>query len=418
MRRDEQSQIFVAVALLLGLAFAFVTPPFEVPDEQNHFWRILAIGRGHFLSDGGPDITPVAKSTQNFVWILSRKEPRQRLAQTLRIAAALPYDRRPGGTVHFAAFYTPLPYLAPSLVAALPLRPVIVLYGGRVANLLVAVILIALAIRAAPEYGGIFAAAALLPMSLYEMASLSADAATMALAWLFTALLLVPPRRTWVVALTGFALALCKPAYFLIVLLALVAPLRRRSRIAIIAAAAAGTLLSIAVASRGAYNQRAGLPVDARAQIRCIAAHPMQFARVAMHDVVTNGRFYVEEMIGRFGANEIKLSPSVIAAEIILLIAVALTAGAAQQGRVRIAAAIIAVMTLFAVLLSQYLMWSVVCGDSIEGVQGRYFLEILPLFLASISLPRLRWRISPWAIVAVAIVCNGVALLTLIRRYW
>jgi hypothetical protein len=37
MRRDEQSRIFVVAALLLGLAFAFVTPPFAVPDEQNHF---------------------------------------------------------------------------------------------------------------------------------------------------------------------------------------------------------------------------------------------------------------------------------------------------------------------------------------------------------------------------------------------
>jgi uncharacterized membrane protein len=411
-------RLFVAAALLLGLAFALVTPPFEVPDEQNHFWRALAIGRGHLLSSGGRDITPVVKSTQNLVWVLSRKEPRQRLAQTLRIAAALPYDGAPGGTVRFVALYTPLPYVAQSLVAALPLRPVIVFYGGRVANLLVAVMLIALAIRAAPDYGGIFAAAALLPMSLYEMASLSADAVTMALACLFTALLLVPPRRAWVVVLTGFALALCKPAYFLIALLALVAPFRWRTRMAIIAATAAGTLLSIAVASRGGYNQRAGLPVDAAAQIGCIAAHPMQFASVATHDVVTNGRFYVEEMIGRFGANEIKLSPFVIAAELILLIAVALTAGAALQGRVRIAATVIAVMTLFAILLSQYLMWSVVCGDAIEGVQGRYFLEILPLFLASISLPRVRWRISTWAIVAVAIVCNGVALLTLIQRYW
>jgi hypothetical protein len=255
----------------------------------------LAIGRGHFLSSGGRDITPVVKSTQNFVWVLSCKEPRRRIEQTLRIAAAVPYDGRPGGTVRFAAWYTPLPYMVQSLVAALPLRPVIVFYGGRVANLLVAVMLIALAIRAAPNYGGIFAAAALLPMSLYEMASLSADAATMAMAYLFTALLLVPPRRGWVVALAGFALALCKPAYFLIALLALVAPFRWRTRMAIITSTAAGTLLSIAVACRGAFNLRDGLPVDAATQIGCIAAHPMQFARVATHDVVTNGRFYVEE---------------------------------------------------------------------------------------------------------------------------
>jgi uncharacterized membrane protein len=411
-------RLFIAVALLLGLAFAFVTPPFEVPDEQNHFWRMLAIGRGQLLPKGGPDTTLVVKSTQNFVWVLSRTEPRETLAQKLRIAAALQYDGTPGGTVRFAAWYTPLPYVAQSLIAALPLRPMIVFYGGRVANLLVAVILIALAIRAAPDYSGIFAAAALLPMSLYELASLSADAVTIALAWLFTALLLVPPRRGWMVPLAGFGVALCKPAYFLIALLALVAPFRWRNRIAIIAATAAGTLLSLAVASRGAYNPRVGMPVDAAAQIRCIAADPLQFARVATHDVVTNGRFYVEEMIGRFGANEIKLSPFVIAVEIILLLAVALTAGAVLRGRVRMTAVAIAAMTMSGILLSQYLIWSIVCGDAIEGVQGRYFLEILPLFLASISLPRFRWRISPWAIVIAAIICNSVALLTIVRHYW
>ncbi len=410
--------LFVAVALLIGVAFAFVTPPFEVPDEQNHFWRTLAIGRGHFLSNGGPDSVPVVRSTQNFVWILSRTEPRETLGEKLRIAASLPYDGASGGTVRFAAWYTPLPYLAQSFLAALPLRPMIVFYGGRVANLFVAVILIALAIHEAPEYGGIFAAAALLPMSLYELASLSADAATIALAWLFTALLLVARRRAWVVALAGFALALCKPAYFMIALLAFVAPFRWRGRMAIIAATAAGTLLSIAAASRGAYNPRAGLPVDAAAQIRCIAADPMQFGGVALHDMVTNGRFYIEEMIGRFGANEIKLSPFAVAVEIALLTGVALTAGTALPGRTRMAAVAIAAMTFFGILLSQYLIWSIVCSDAIEGVQGRYFLEILPLFLASISLPRVRWRVSSWVIVAAAIVCNGVALLTLTRHFW
>src|SRR6266571_2245536 len=115
-------RLFVAVALLLGLAFTFVTPPFEVPDEQNHFWRMLAVGRGQLLPTRGPDSTVVAKSTQNFVWVLSRTEPRETLAQKMRIAASLPYDGALGGTVRFAAWYTPLPYVAQALVGALPLR--------------------------------------------------------------------------------------------------------------------------------------------------------------------------------------------------------------------------------------------------------------------------------------------------------
>jgi uncharacterized membrane protein len=411
-------RLFAAAALVFGLAYVFITPPFEVPDEQNHFWRALAVGHGQFLPRHGPDSMPVVKSTQDFVWVLSRTEPRETLTQKLRIIRALRYDGTSAGTVRFAAWYTPLPYVSQALVAALPIRPVIVFYAGRIVNLLVTVMLIALAIRAAPQYSSFFAAAALLPMSLYEFGSLSADASTISLAWLFTALLLAPPRRTWVIAVAGFALALCKPAYFLLALLAFVMPLRWRQKIAILAATAFGTLLSLAAASRGAYNARAGEPIDAGAQMRCIVSDPIHFGHVMLHDLATNGRFYIEEMIGRFGANQLKLSPIVITLEILLLIAVAVTCGAALRARVRITALAIVVMTVAGILLSQYLIWSVVCGDALEGVQGRYFLEILPLFLAAIALPRMRLRMHPGIVIAVAIVCNAIALTTLVQRYW
>lgn len=411
-------RLFIAAALLLGLAYVFVTPPFAVPDEDNHFWRALAVGRGHLLATRGLDAMPMPQAVEDFTWVIERTSPEQTLSQKLRTAAALRHDGRMGRPIRFAAWYSPFPYLATGLVAALPLRPVIVFYGGRIANLLAAVLLIALAIRAAPQYGAILAAAALLPMSLYELASLSADAPTIVLAWLFTALLLSPPRRTPLIGLAGFASGLCKPAYFLIALLALVTPLRWRQRMAILGATALGTLLAIAAAQRGAYNPRRGLPVDAGAQLRCIASDPIHFAQVMLHDVVTNGRFYVEELIGRFGANELKLSPVVITLEILLLLGVALTCGAALRARVRITALAIVAMTIAGILLSQYLIWSVVCGDAIEGVQGRYFLEILPLFLAALALPRIRLRTNPWVVIAVAAVCNAMALLTLVRRYW
>jgi uncharacterized membrane protein len=411
-------RLFVAAALLLGLTYVFVTPPFEVPDEQNHFWRALAVGRGQWVPRHGPDSMPVVKSTQDFVWVLSRTEPHETLTQKLRIITALRYDGTSAGTVRFAAWYTPLPYVSQALVAALPIRPAIVFYAGRLVNLLVTVMLVALAIRVAPQYASVFASAALLPMSLYEFASLSADASTIALAWLFTALLFAPPRRTWVIAVAGFALALCKPAYFLLALLAFVMPLRWRQKIAILATTAFGTLLSLAAASRGAYNARAGEPIDAGAQLRCIMSDPFRFARVVLHDVVTNSRFYIEQMVGRFGANELKLSPVVIALEILLLLTVALTCGAALRARVRVTALAIVAMTVAGILLSQYLIWSIVCGDALEGVQGRYFLEILPLFLAGIAVPRIRVRTNPWIVIGVAAVCNAMALLTLVHRYW
>jgi uncharacterized membrane protein len=206
--------------------------------------------------------------------------------------------------------------------------------------------------------------------------------------------------------------------YFLIALLALVMPFRRGARIAILGSTFAGTLLAVLAAGRGAYNPRVGLPVDAAAQWQCIVAHPIHVANVIARDLAANSRFYIEEMIGRFGANEIKLSPVIITIEIILLIVVSLAAGTSLRGRVRVMLAATIAMTVVGILVSQYLIWSVVCGDVIEGVQGRYFLEILPLFLAAIAIPRLRPLVSKWVIVVVVVGCNAAALFTLIQRYW
>ncbi|HEX3578553.1 MAG TPA: DUF2142 domain-containing protein, partial [Thermoanaerobaculia bacterium] len=235
-------RVFAVAALLIGLTYVFVTPPFAVPDEDNHFWRAQAVGHGRLLATHGLDAMPMPKSVEEFTWVIERTSPAETLAQKLKVAAALPHDGRIGRPIRFAAWYSPFPYIATGLIAALPLRPVIMFYGGRIANLLLTVLLIAVAIRAAPQYGNISAAAALLPMSLYELSSLSADALTIALAWLFTALLFSPPRRTWLVAFAGFASGLCKPAYFLIALLVFATPLRWRQRMAILGATAFGTL--------------------------------------------------------------------------------------------------------------------------------------------------------------------------------
>lgn len=43
VQRVVTPRLFVVVALLIGLTYVFVTPPFAVPDEDNHFWRALAV---------------------------------------------------------------------------------------------------------------------------------------------------------------------------------------------------------------------------------------------------------------------------------------------------------------------------------------------------------------------------------------
>ena len=422
--------LVIAVAAVAGIAYAVLTPPFEVPDEVFHFWRPLVIANGQLLPQrrGEPDAGTIPLGAQNLVYVMSRTSGGKYTREQMRVAAQSPLELGRPKLVRFPAWYTPVPY-APQTLAAIAmrlfaLRPFAVFYLGRLINLAVALLLIALAMRAAPELGTAVATVALLPMTLAQYASWSADAMTIALAALLTALLIAgrAPRAAIVVALI---LALCKPAYFLIALLALATSHRKAIKAAIIGASAAGTTLAFAYARLGAYAQRMNDPVDPAAQLRCLAGDPMRFVRAVAHDIPAHAWLYVEGLVGRFGGvAQVGLPGVVVMIEVALLAAVALNVGPASAGprsakvRDTLFAALIVVVSIIGIFLSQFVIWSVACGEIVEGVQGRYFLPLLPLALSLMAFPRLRWRAGPSVIVAVAIPANAIALLRIARHFW
>jgi uncharacterized membrane protein len=406
----------IAVAAILGVAYALVTPPFEVPDEVFHFWRPLVIAGGQFLPQrrGAPDAGAIPLGAQNLVYVMSQKSGDDKYSrQQMRTAEQSPLELARPKVVRFPSWYTPVPY-APQTLAGVAMRlfgirPFFVFYLGRLLNLAAALALIAVAMRVAPDLAMTLGAVALLPMALAQFASWSADALTIALAALLTALLFAEraPRATIVVA---FLLALCKPAYFLIALL----PTRSR-RWAIVATSAAGTLLALLYARLGAYAQRMNDPIDPAAQLRCLITDPMRFVRAVAHDVGEHGWLYVQQLVGRFGGVvQVGMPWVVLVGEIALLIAVGVTG----RAKARATSGVIVAVSVVGVFLAQFLIWSVACGEVVEGVQGRYFLPLLPLALTILAVPRLRGRITAPVVIVAGAACNVVALAGIVRHFW
>jgi uncharacterized membrane protein len=165
----------------------------------------------------------------------------------------------------FGAWYTPAPYVASAAVAFVGLhagwRPFWIFYLGRVANLAACLAIVVAAMRALPGGVSLSGGVLLLPMTLYQFASWSADAMTIAVAILLTALILrnfdrddvLTNREIATLAAVALFAGLCKPAYFLLVLPFVAIPTARfagvRRRLSatsvIFAAMAFGTALSI-----------------------------------------------------------------------------------------------------------------------------------------------------------------------------
>jgi len=405
---------FVVVALLAGTAFVFVTPPFQVPDEVGHYWRAVGIAEGQI---GGPDVR-LPRSAQTLVytlWVETAGRPAVKFDRArLWRASAIAYDDRDRVTLRAIAPYTIVPSL-PQAAACLigrifRIRPLVTFYLGRLLNLGAFVALVAAAMTIAPEAAFVFAAAGLLPMSLFLAGSFSPDAATIGATFVLIALVLRPASER-AVAAGAFLAALCKPPYFLAALLG--ARTRRRTAILVVSIVA-GASISFAVASH-AFRPRSNVPVDPRAQLHFIAADPLRYAAVTARDFEAHGREYGEEMIGVLGWLDVRLPGFVVLLAALLLIATAVTSGLTATVRMRIGAVAIVIACAGAISLSQYLTWTPAGADFVGGIQGRYFLPILPLLLIAIGA---RWRpLPPWTIVIAFLIINFIAINAVVLRY-
>jgi uncharacterized membrane protein len=344
--------------------------------------------------------------------------------------------------VEFPAQYTPIPY-APQAIACLigdwtASRPLVTFYMGRLLNLGVFVLSLALAIKRNPQLGWIAGIVALLPMSLYMAASFSPDAFTMAVSFYLTSTLLSAINASESVSKGSIAtifvlstvLALCKPPYFLLAALFIAIPKSRfgvgRQKILYIAGLtvclAAAALLSTATVSRNFYPMRRDAQIDPRAQMVYVGENPSRFLRIVSQDYLEHGREYARHFVGHLGWLDVPLPMAIIILDWLLLISVALsTSGGPLLPSHRLLACAILLLCLLVISLSQYIAWTPVRASRIEGIQGRYFLPLGPLALA---LLRVRHRDATLSITAglvvltIAVLSNCVALWTVAQRYY
>jgi len=420
---------FAAIALAFGIAYALITPAFEVPDEVAHYWRATAAAYGHVVV--GKRVA-LPRGYRVIVWALALTPDDNRVdADRVRRARGVMLQDDYRDPTPVAGLYSPATYVpqiaAAAVSRALRVRPFYSFFAGRLATLLFAVAGVAFVCRAAPAFRGLFEAAALLPMTLFLFGSWSADALTIVSAFLASALLLraIAGERTLArgelaaIAAAVAWLSLCKPPYVLIALLVFVAPVPRRFVALVVAVMIAGTVASSAMTMSGmAMPGARARPIDTRAQLRFIASDPLHFAAVIAHDLRANGRDYIESMTGRLGRYELKLPRWCTLLLLAMLAAVGMTCGPPLPPRARLLIAAIAIAVWLATVTYLYLTSSIAGGDVIEGTQGRYLVPLLPLLLSTLRIRRVRASVPAIALFAIAIATNAVAIVVLFRHYY
>ena len=411
------------------LAYAAATPPFQGPDEVGHFWRSYSLARGTLMParEHGKPVALVPRGVRDLVatlWVDTAGRPDAKIGvERLRAAWRVPLAPQELVSVGAPAHYTPVPYIPQTLACfigdRLHLRPLLTFYLGRLFNVAATLALFVLAVRMAKQRWA-FIAIALLPMLLYLCGTFSADATTSGLAFVVTAMALDGDDRRWpLFVVCAFLLALCKPAYFLLPLLRVFRLTRVRIAVLTIVVAA-GVWIASANATRNFSIMRTDVPTGPQAQMVNVRLAPLTFLRIAASDYRKNGFAYAEHFVGRLGWLDIPLPRPLVIAALVLLLLVGLTSER-LRARERLLGIAIVIASMLLISLSQYLAWSPIGADYIEGIQGRYFLPLGPLVLLLFSAGPRNARVATAvraAFVVTAIALNAIGVFAIVQRYW
>lgn len=434
--------VFLTVALVFGPLFAFLTPPFQIPDEYDHFHRAYQVSEGHLTqtrhADQGGGFLP--RSLIEFQEQVSQKIPfHPNVKQDLKTLWAMRKIPLRANERRFVVFpwYSPTNYFpqaaAIAVARAFGAGPLALLYAGRIGNLLAWTLLIYLALRLIPLLDWTLCLLALMPMSLCLAASLSADAMVNGICFLFIATVLrfavgddraMTARRIAALIVLGAAVALAKTAYLPITLLFLTIPAakfgtRRRFLLAFIVFLAVSLAISISWTICTYQN------------FLISGASPHDQAIYILHHLFRTLRDYIGQLfsipllasiIGKLGWYDTQLwRPLVVCYAIVLIWSTRLSnlPHVHVTGRQKWIIAATAVAIWLAVFGLMNLAFTRVGARGVTSIQGRYLIPITPLIfllLYPATAPRRR-EAALWVGCFSVCFCIYVAI-TLVRRFY
>jgi uncharacterized membrane protein len=190
---------FIACGLIFGTLFTLLNPPFQVPDESAHWWRAISIACGTIVATPHDTLSvSVIKIVQRFHTELHILVGSDNKLKKEHILSLFPVPLNPDIKIPFmmlsADLYNPIPYLPqiPGICIGylMNMPPLVIFYFCRLLNLLVWLSLVYAAIRIAPLCRWGLFTLALMPMTIHQAASCSADSFSIGVSFLCIAVTL------------------------------------------------------------------------------------------------------------------------------------------------------------------------------------------------------------------------------------
>lgn len=455
------NRIFLLTALFFGILMVFITPPFQAPDEDAHFLRAYAIAEGRFINQLSQSITDTGdmlpksllQTVEQSGSYRIRNHPDEKLH--LRTIVSLfriplnPEDRE--FVTLYLASYPPIMFIPQAagiwIGRIFRFPPIVLMYLGRLFNLGCWILLIAAALRLLPVFKWTILVLALMPMSVFISASLSADTLANAGAILFVALILhfmfsekkLGKNEITMLFLAGGLTALCKQVYAPLLLLSFFIPVQKyKSKRSFVLISSMLVLTGIMVSFLWSQLLLHGYPFnlktaedlriirDARpeAKTQFIMTYPFFHIRSVLHTIIRDMPRYIRTFTGTLGWLDTPLPRVITYSYPVVLLTMAMTDHKQPtmiNWKHKLGIILFVIIPVLLILFTAAaIAWNPPGSMYIKGIQGRYFIPIAPVLLLlfynqkfKTSLDQLSFLIGSYTWLTLVI-----TTLTLIYRYY
>jgi uncharacterized membrane protein len=413
----RQALFFVYVCVALGL-FAFYVPPFQKSDELAHFYRAVSLTNLDLVCKtdaAGNRYYPMKQKYAAVegvfhVWDVAL-QPNNRFNRDWLGARFNEPAYRREVRVEYPCDFSPLGYLPSSVgvLAGKPFEsPLASLYLGRLAGALFFLGGLVVALKVVPDrYRPLLYLYAALPSVLHQVTTISYDAVHLSLlppVFAYFARFVVDERPIgrrelvlWL-ALTVWLVNVRLVAFMPLVLLFFVIPWQRIAdtwqRYLTVAGAFLGSAVALMLTLSLVYYPRDTAITeeghyDSFEQLEYLLRGPWRFPVVVYETLRVKLELLMGQGVAGFGWQDYGLD--YFSYYIILFAAFCILAWTVRQqaldlGRVQLLALWGSVLgTALALFLAAYLFWTPVATDLVEGLQGRYFLVLLPVFFIAVA---------------------------------
>lgn len=467
MLKMNPAKFFVLCALIFGILLITIIPPFQSPDEDSHFKKAYVISKGEFFPVArngivGYDIpTDMINYISEKLSYIGNRDRKYTYSEEI-LDDKLPKDYSDVTFHNFSTVeVTPIVYIAPAtgivfsriatkLIGMNNISVVTMLHFARFFSLMMYIFLVYLAIKITPILKKAFCAIALLPMSLALAVAISYDSIIIAICLLSTALILklifdnnvkkVSYKYLITFGIMAFILLTIKTVYVTILFPLIFVPKEKYSDKITKILKSFGIILLIAI-SLYIINKIPLMQLDKNIvednsgkQISFIISNPLKYLKIWIKTMISNRNFYFTGMIGIFGLIDTFVPTIYVVLYSLGLFTIVLSdfslCPVKFNWKYKCIAVWGSIATIFASFLGLYVFWTSmelgVGAETITGIQGRYFIPIIPLAMVILSnsvlkknktIENIMKKVMDYSyFVPSMMLC--VTLVTIFLRYW